>query len=151
MTDVLGGYINTGYGFGSIHDDTLRGEMIKNISSAESVRLRGNLDSAIELVAMRMDQHAKTYQDISGINLRHDVVALTWMFNTSSDYIKRAAEGQAEVVARREMPKLNFVNNMAYWTSQNKSLFGFAFRSDPYAPNDGVFYVHGSIEPAGQD
>ncbi|MFL6635941.1 MAG: hypothetical protein ACJ8HJ_26905 [Massilia sp.] len=117
----------------------MTGEMLTAISKEQSIQLRGSLDSAIELVAMRMDQQAITYKNISGIDLRHNVVALGWIYNSSSASIAASARNQALVVSQGKTQDLDIISPMGCWMKNNQ-LFGFAAPTTPLT-NSGVPYV----------
>jgi hypothetical protein len=132
--------LQNGYGWGQIHDTTLTQEMIQSLSKEQSIQLRGSLDSAIELIAARMDQQSRTYQNISGINLRDNIVALTWIYNASATSIIDSASRQGATIANGGAAQVQIINDMAYWVSHNTQLFGSSTPTTP-VPHTGSPYT----------
>jgi hypothetical protein len=136
-------FFQDGYGWGQIHDSTLRGQMISGLNAIDSVILRNDLDRAIDLVASRIAQQADSYKSISGIDLRDNVPALVWMYNTSADYIRQSATDQLTVIHSGQVPTLNLtnVNAMTTWTQANLGRFNFVPPSAPIVVNGILYYM----------
>lgn len=128
-----------GYGWGQIHDSTLRNEMNPSIREDQSISLRSNIDTGIDLVGARIRQQADTYQSLTGINLRDNPVASTWLFNTSATSLVRSAQLQLPSISTGLVPTLHIQNDMSAWTAKHLESFNWLTPKNRIV-NDGIPY-----------